>query len=65
MEALLIEYAKKLGMEKAMKLLGLNQQQNNPLPLPGIRFLQSQALLIHHPGPKGQRGLKQKKLISG
>ena len=31
MEALLIEYAKKLGMEKAMKLLGLNQQQNNPL----------------------------------
>tara|TARA_R100001163_G_scaffold32946_1_gene25523 strand:+ start:859 stop:1620 length:762 start_codon:yes stop_codon:yes gene_type:complete len=31
MEALLMEYAKKLGMEKAMNLLGLNQQQNNPL----------------------------------
>jgi len=31
MEALLLEYAKTMGMKKAMELLGLNKEEDNPL----------------------------------
>jgi len=45
MEALLVEYAKRYGMEQAIKMLGLDQQSQNPKYTFGMPFTNKQISL--------------------